>query len=143
MNKIEFWMNYDGPEKPRYQTPGSAGCDLVSTEYVTIPPGEWRLVGTGLHLEIPDGFVGLVCPRSGLAAKQGLTVLNAPGVVDSDYRGEVKVILVNHSTETRLIQSGDRIAQLVFTPVAQVKFVQKEDLTDTVRGSGGFGSTGK
>ena len=143
MSRMEPWVNYVAPLKPRYQTAGSAGCDLVAVEQVTIPAGEWRLVGTGLFLEIPDGFAGLVCPRSGLAVKNGVTVLNAPGILDSDYRGEVKVILMNHSTQEYSVKIGDRIAQLLFTPVAQVKFMQRDQLGETERGEGGFGSTGK
>ena len=143
MSRMEPWVNCVAPVKPQYQTAGSAGCDLVSTEQVVIPPGEWRLIGTGLFLEIPDGFVGLICPRSGLAAKYGITVLNSPGGIDLDFRGEVKVILMNQSAQEYSVKIGDRIAQLLFTPIAHVKFMQRDQLNETERGEGGFGSTGK
>ena len=95
-----------------------------------------------MFLEIPCGFMGLVCPRSGLAAKHGITVLNAPGIIDADYRGEVKVILINHSSQEYSVKSGDRVAQIIFAPSPQAKLSQSEILGDTARGSGGFGSTG-
>lgn len=132
-----------GPNKPEYQTADSAGCDLKANEQVTIQPGEWRLVSTGLRLSIPRGYMGMVCPRSGLAAKHGLTVLNAPGIIDSDYRGEVKVVLINHSSQEYLVKIGDRIAQLILSPAPQAAFKVVEELTDTDRGAGGFGSTGR
>jgi dUTP pyrophosphatase len=105
-------------------------------------PGERATVPTGLRLEIPPGLEAQVRPRSGLAAKWGVTVLNAPGTIDSDYRGELKVILVNHGNEPCAIHTGDRIAQLVFCPVVRVAFQRKSAVADTRRGSGGFGSTG-
>ena len=128
---------------PLYATPGSAGCDLIASEEVTLPPGKWSAVSTGLYLEIPRGYVAQVCPRSGLALKHGVSVLNAPGIIDSDYRGEVKVLLVNHDSLRYTVKKGDRIAQLVFMPVvqAQMKFI--DQLTETDRGEGGFGSTGR
>ncbi len=128
---------------PLYATPGSAGCDLIASEEVTLPPGKWAAVSTGLYLEIPRGYVAQVCPRSGLALKHGVSVLNAPGIIDSDYRGEVKVLLVNHDSLRYTVKKGDRIAQLVFMPVvqAQMKFI--DQLTETDRGEGGFGSTGR
>jgi dUTP pyrophosphatase len=141
MSRTKTWVNFRG-NKPQYQTPDSAGADLESSEDVTIASGEWRLVGTGLFLEIPDGYMGMVCPRSGLAVKHGVTVLNGPGILDSDFRGEVKVVLINHSRQDFLIKKGDRIAQLVFSPVTQATLVHKETLSSTSRGSGGFGSTG-
>ena len=141
MSSLTPWVNYRGT-RPAYQTEHSAGCDLVSSEDATIPAGEWRLVGTGLFLEIPSGFMGMVCPRSGLSAKSGVTVLNAPGIIDADYRGEVKVILINLSKQEYSVKVGDRIAQLVFAPAFQGKLKQSEQLTDTARGAGGFGSTG-
>lgn len=127
---------------PRYETEGSAGLDLPAAEEVTIPPGAWRLVGTGLALEIPRGFEGQVRPRSGLAAKFGVTVLNAPGTIDSDYRGEVKVILVNHGPEPFAIRPGDRIAQLVLAPCVQAELELATSLEGSARGEGGFGHTG-
>jgi dUTP pyrophosphatase len=128
---------------PQYATPGSAGCDLIASEEVTLAPGKWSAVNTGLYLEIPIGYVAQVCPRSGLALKHGVSVLNAPGIIDSDYRGEVKVILVNHNSLRYTVKKGDRIAQLVFMPVvhAELKFISQ--LSETERGSSGFGSTGR
>lgn len=136
------WVRFSGPNKPQYQTPLSAGCDLPSAEEVVIPAGEWKLVGTGLFLEIPEGFMAMVCPRSGLALKHGITVLNAPGIIDADYRGEVKVILINHSKQEYSIKTGDRIAQLIFAPAFQASMSESEQLSGTQRGQGGFGSTG-
>jgi len=141
MSSLTPWINYRG-NKPQYQTDKAAGCDLSSNEDTVIPAGEWRLVGTGVYLEIPDGFMGMVCPRSGLAAKSGVTVLNAPGIIDSDYRGEVKVILINLSKQDYSVKIGDRIAQLIFAPAFQGKLKHAEQLSDTTRGAGGFGSTG-
>lgn len=140
--RITPWISYKGPNKPQYQTEFSAGCDLMSVEDVVIPVGQWRLVGTGLFMELPEDFIGMVCPRSGLALKSGVTVLNAPGIIDSDYRGEVKVILVNHSQQEYSVKIGDRIAQLIFSPAFQARFLSAEQLTETARGAGGFGSTG-
>lgn len=128
---------------PRYETTGAAGLDLAAAEAVSIPPGAWRLVGTGLALEIPVGFEGQVRPRSGLAAKHGVTVLNAPGTIDSDYRGEVKVILMNHAGKPFDIQPGDRIAQLVLAPCVQAELELVTSLEGSARGEGGFGHTGR
>ena len=128
---------------PSYAHPGDAGADLVARTDVVLEPGARALVPTGLALAIPVGFVGLVHPRSGLAAKNGVTVLNAPGTIDSGYRGEVAVLLLNtdpHSAVT--IRRGDRIAQLVLQRVSQAVFVESADLESTSRGDGGFGSTG-
>lgn len=127
---------------PKYQTDDSAGCDLHAVEDVEIKPGSRALVGTGVKLEIPTGFCGQVCPRSGLAIKYGVTVLNAPGIIDSDYRGEIKVILYNTSQETFYVKRGDRIAQLLFVPFYQGVFRKSESLESSQRGEGGFGSTG-
>ena len=138
----EIFVRCKGDNKPAYQTPGSAGADLVSAEDVAIPPGKWLAVGTGMHLEIPKGFAGYVCPRSGLALKSGISVLNAPGIIDSDYRGEVKVVLVNHSSLRYNVKKGDRIAQILFVPVVQAQLTSVEEVTSTQRGEGGFGSTG-
>jgi len=128
---------------PRYMTPGSAGLDLCADEAVTLAPGERRLVPTGLAVEIPPGHEGQVRPRSGLALRQGVGMANAPGTIDSDYRGEVGVILVNWGSAPAAIARGDRIAQLVIAPVTQAELVPVEVLGATGRGSGGFGSTGK
>jgi dUTP pyrophosphatase len=129
---------------PEYETAHSAGMDLRAdlADAVALSPGERALVPTGLFLEIPSGYEGQVRPRSGLALKRGLTVLNAPGTIDADYRGEVGVILVNLSQEVQCIEPGERIAQLLFAPVTRGVLVEVEALNETERGSGGFGSTG-
>lgn len=116
--------------------------DLTASQTVQINPGHRQLVKTGLFLEIPEGFEGQVRPRSGLALKHGITVLNAPGTIDSDYRGELCILLINHGPDSFLIEPGDRIAQLVIAPVVQVILEESENLEETQRGSGGFGSTG-
>lgn len=138
-------VNQSGNELPAYATPGAAGLDIRAwiPEPILIQPLHRALVSTGLYLEIPDGYEAQVRPRSGLAIKQGITCLNTPGTIDSDYRGEVKVILINLSQEPQTIYSGDRIAQLVFQSVAQVQWLPVETLTETDRGAGGFGHTGK
>jgi len=130
-------------EPPRYETEGAAGLDLRADEAFSLAPGERRVVPTGLALEIPSGHEGQVRPRSGLAARHGVALVNAPGTVDSDYRGEVKVILVNLGREPVTFVRGDRIAQLVIAPVARAVVEVVEDLSDTGRGAGGFGSTGQ
>jgi dUTP pyrophosphatase len=129
---------------PRYETEGAAGMDLRAflSQDLAIPPLGRVKIPTGLRLEIPPGFEGQVRPRSGLAIRQGLTVLNAPGTIDSDYRGDLEVILVNLGAETVTVRDGDRIAQLVIAPVCRALPVETETLTATARGSGGFGSTG-
>jgi dUTP pyrophosphatase len=129
---------------PAYETEDSAGVDLRAhlPSPVVLAPGERALVPTGLRVEIPSGYEGQVRPRSGLALKRGLTVLNTPGTIDADYRGEVCVILVNLSREPQRLEAGERIAQLVFAPVARANLVEVERLADTARGAGGFGSTG-
>jgi dUTP pyrophosphatase len=128
---------------PAYAHPGDAGADLVAADDVEIAPGERALVGTGVAVALPDGYVGLVHPRSGLAARLGVTVLNAPGTVDAGYRGEIKVVLVNHDpTGTVKISRGDRIAQLVVQRVERAHFHVVDQLPDSVRGAGGYGSTG-
>lgn len=135
----------EGLELPRYETPGAAGLDLRAalTEPLRIEPGDSCLVPTGLTMAIPVGFEGQVRPRSGLAAKHGVTVLNSPGTIDSDYRGEVKVILVNHGRKPFVVERGERIAQLVLAPVAQLDLVGVDSLDATERGAGGFGHTGR
>lgn len=129
---------------PAYASAGSSGLDLLAAvpSTVTLEPGERRLVPTGFALELPPGFEAQVRPRSGLALKHGVTVLNAPGTIDSDYRGEVGVILVNHGTEPFAIQRGERIAQLVLARVERLEWQVAEELGESDRGSGGFGSTG-
>lgn len=128
---------------PAYAHPGDAGADLVAAESVELPPGGRALVPTGVAIALPDGYVGLVHPRSGLAARHGVTVLNAPGTVDAGYRGEIKVNLINHDPErTAHVVRGDRIAQLVVQRVERASFHLVDELPDSRRGTGGHGSTG-
>lgn len=128
---------------PAYAQPGDAGADLSSTETITLAPGQRELVGTGVKVALPEGTVGLITPRSGLAARSGLSIVNSPGVIDSGYRGEIKVCLINLDQSTPIvINSGDRIAQLVVMPFIQAEFVAVDSLDETTRGSGGYGSTG-
>ncbi len=128
---------------PRYALPGDAGADLTLTEDVVLPPLQRAVVGTGVAVAIPEGYAGFVHPRSGLAARHGLSVVNAPGTIDSGYRGEIQVILVNLDPATPLtLRRGDRIAQLVVQPVVRARFVPVDQLPDSVRGTGGHGSTG-
>jgi len=129
--------------KPSYAHPGDAGVDLRSSEALVIPAGERRTVGTGVAIALPDGYVGLVHPRSGLAAKHGITVLNSPGTVDAAYRGEIKVTLLNTDLKSDFaIAVGDRIAQLLVQAVEKISFIQVEKLPESQRGEAGFGSTG-
>ncbi|MBO0905147.1 dUTP diphosphatase [Jiella sonneratiae] len=136
--------NGDAP-LPAYASDGAAGADLRAAlpAPLTLRPGERSLVPTGLAFEIPDGYEMQIRPRSGLAARHGMTVLNTPGTVDSDYRGEVKVLLVNLGAEAVTIGDGDRIAQAVVAPVVRARFLPAVELSDTTRGGGGFGSTGR
>jgi len=127
---------------PRYETPGAAGLDLRADEPFSLAPGERRLVPTGLALELPHGHEGQVRPRSGLAVRHGIALVNAPGTIDSDYRGEVQVVLVNLGQAPVTFARGDRIAQLVVAPVTRVALEVVDDLSATDRGAGGFGSTG-
>jgi dUTP pyrophosphatase len=127
---------------PRRAHDGDAGVDLVAAVAAEIAPGERVLVPTGISVAIPDGFAGFVLPRSGLAVNHGVTVVNAPGLIDSGYRGELKVGLINHSDCSFAISVGDRIAQLVIQAVVPAEFVEVEELSTSSRGSGGFGSTG-
>lgn len=131
-----------GLSLPAYATEGAAGMDVVSAEDVTIAPAARHAVATGLALAIPPGFEVQVRPRSGLALKHGITVPNTPGTIDSDYRGELKVILINLGSEPFEIRRGDRVAQLVLAPVVQAGWIEVEHLDETARGAGGFGSTG-
>ncbi len=132
----------EGLGLPAYATAGAAGMDVVSAEDVTIPPGGRHAVASGLALAIPPGFEVQVRPRSGLALKHGISVPNAPGTIDSDYRGELKVILINHGAKPFPITRGDRVAQLVLAPVTRAVWEEVAELDDTARGAGGFGSTG-
>lgn len=141
-SSVTPWVQFKGPYKPKYQTSDSAGVDLQSTEDILLKPGDRILVPTGLFLELPTGFMAQVCPRSGLAIKHGVTVLNAPGIIDADYRGEVKVILINLGQEEYSIKKNDRIAQLIFLPCFQGRLIEIEELSKTERGEAGFGSTG-
>jgi dUTP pyrophosphatase len=127
---------------PERAHPGDAGADLYAREPVLLAPGERATVATGVAVAIPEGYAGLVAPRSGLAARLGVGVVNAPGVVDAGYRGEVKVVLVNHGDEEVTLGRGERIAQLLVVPVSTVEFVEVEALPESARGDGGFGSTG-
>ncbi len=140
--KIKRLPHGHGLDLPAYATQGAAGMDVVSAENVTLRPGARNAVGTGFAVAIPAGYEIQVRPRSGLALKHGITVPNTPGTIDSDYRGELKVIMINHSDENFPIQRGDRIAQLVVSPVTQGQWEEVEDLDETARGAGGFGSTG-
>ena len=135
----------NGAHLPTYMTAGSAGADLYAhlPEPITLPCGTYTAIPTGVSLEIPFGFEGQVRPRSGLARKHGITVLNAPGTIDSDYRGEIVVLLINHGTEAYTIQDGERIAQLVICPVTLAYFHIEEALSVTQRDKQGFGHTGK
>jgi dUTP pyrophosphatase len=135
----------EGLPLPAYQSDGAAGLDLLAAVEapLTLPPLGRALVPTGLALALPEGYEAQVRPRSGLAAKHGVTVLNSPGTVDADYRGEVKVILVNLSDTPFAIARGERIAQMVIAPVTRARLVEVTELDDTARGAGGFGSTGR
>ena len=144
---LTFLDHGRGLELPRQQTPGAAGVDLLAalgiSEVVTIAPGTRALVPCGFAMALPTGYEAQVRPRSGLAAKYGVTVLNTPGTIDADYRGEVKVILINLGADPFEIRRGDRIAQMVVAPVSAVTFSERETLDATERGAGGFGSTGR
>jgi dUTP pyrophosphatase len=128
---------------PAYETAGAAGMDLRSAQELIVAPGARALVATGFAIALPEGHEAQIRPRSGLAVKHGITVLNAPGTVDCDYRGEIKVALVNHGSEVFAISRGDRIAQMVIAPIVRAVLVEKETLDHTARGNGGFGSSGR
>lgn len=138
--------HFEGLSIPAYETPDAAGVDLAAAvgedEPVILLPGERALIPTGLAMEIPQGFEAQIRPRSGLAIKHGITALNSPGTIDADYRGEVKIILINHGSEPFVIERGMRIAQMVVAPVIQASFMISANLSQTRRGAGGFGSTG-
>ena len=130
---------------PAYKTFGSSGMDLMAylKGKIVIAPGKTAVIPTGIAIAIPKNYEVQIRPRSGLAAKKNITVLNTPGTVDSDYRGEIKIILINLSKKPFMIKSGDRIAQMVLCPIVKAKFKEVQNLTNTIRGKGGFGSTGK
>ena len=138
-------INRSANPLPRYETSGSAGMDIRTDlkNSVTLFPLERTLIPTGLFIELPDGYEAQIRPRSGLAAKRGLTMLNSPGTIDSDYRGEIKCIVVNLSNEPQTIEPGERIAQMVIARYEQIAWLETAELTETERGAGGFGSTGK
>lgn len=142
-NKISIKFKLaDGAALPEYKTSGAAGADVCSNEDCSIDPNSWKLISTGVFPEIPEDFEIQVRSRSGLAARNGVFVLNSPGTVDSDYRGEIKVILANMSDKVFEVKKGDRIAQLVVSPVTQADFETVLEISDTERSAGGFGSTG-
>ena len=145
METIRVKLLRSGAKLPTYGTAEAAGADLYACvpETVTIAPGETAFIPTGIALEVPMGCAGLIYARSGLACKQGLAPANKVGVVDSDYRGEITVALYNHSSEVRTVSSGDRVAQFIITPVLTPQYGWAEELSDTERAEGGFGSTGK
>lgn len=132
----------EGLALPAYATDGAAGMDVLAAEEVTLAPGARHAVATGLAVAIPPGFELQVRPRSGLALRHGVTVPNTPGTIDSDYRGELKVILINHGAQPFAVRRGDRVAQLVLAPVVRAEWLEVAELDQTARGDGGFGSTG-
>lgn len=139
---VKILPHGEGLDLPAYATDGAAGMDVLSAEDITIPPGGRHAVATGLSVAIPAGYEIQVRPRSGLALKHGITVPNTPGTIDSDYRGELKVILINHGARPFEIVRGDRVAQLVLAPVTRATWLPVDELDETARGEGGFGSTG-
>jgi dUTP pyrophosphatase len=145
--KILPLPHYEGLALPAYETPQSAGMDLRAAidadEPVIIPAGEWRLIPVGIAIALPAGYEAQVRPRSGLAAKHGISCVNTPGTVDADYRGEIRVNLINHGQADFTVSRGDRIAQMIIAPVTQAVWEVSESLDETTRGTGGFGSTGK
>ena len=145
MVKVLFKRLNQKAKLPSYKTVGSSGMDLMACvdEPITIKPNESKLVPTGIAIAIPEDTEVQIRPRSGLAAKSSISVLNTPGTIDSDYRGELKIILFNHGKEDFIINNGDRIAQMVLVPIVKMEFEEVDSLPNTVRGQGGFGSTGK
>ena len=146
MSSVQVLITRLDPELPlpRYAKGGDAGADIVSRIDISLAPGERALVPTGIAIALPDGYVALVHPRSGLAIKHGVTMVNAPGTVDAGYRGELQIILINHDkSESVSFKRGDRIAQLVIQKVERAEFVEVHDLPGSGRGTGGFGSTGR
>jgi dUTP pyrophosphatase len=142
VTELPIRRRHDGAVLPTRAYPGDAGLDLSAVESAVLEPGERATVGTGLAIALPDGYAGLVLPRSGLASRHGIGVLNAPGLIDAGYRGEVRVILHNHGSETFRVDRGMRIAQLVVIAVADVRLVEVEELPNSERGEGGYGSSG-
>lgn len=144
MKKIIIHGKFKADGIPMYSSAFASGADLRADleDDVRLQPGQRAIIPTGIFLDIPDGFEAQVRPRSGLAAKHGITVLNTPGTIDSDYRGEIKIILINLGEESYTVKNGSRIAQIVFSPVIQAEFIPEKDLTVSGRGKGGFGSTG-
>ena len=139
---VKRLQHFEGLQLPDYATAGAAGMDVLAAEDVSLEPGARHAVATGLAFAIPHGYEIQVRPRSGLALKHGITVPNTPGTIDSDYRGELKVILINHGADTFEIKRGDRVAQLVLAPVTRASWLKVDELDHTERGEGGFGSTG-
>lgn len=144
--KVQRLQHFDGLELPAYETKGSAGLDLraalLEDQQIILKPSKRALVPTGLIFEIPEGFEAQIRPRSGLALKHGITCLNTPGTIDSDYRGEIQVLLINLGEDDFIITRGMRIAQTIIAPVCQVEIIESDDITQTTRGTKGFGSTG-
>ena len=142
--RIKRLAHGEGLDLPRYETALAAGCDVRAavTAPLTLRPGERFMVPTGIAIALPPGWEAQMRPRSGLAAKHGISCVNSPGTIDADYRGELKVILINHGTEDFVINRGDRIGQMVIAPVFQARFEEVGELDETARGNGGFGSTG-
>src|SRR4051812_20317671 len=141
--EVRRLANGAGLDLPSYATAGAAGMDLRAADPVTLDPGRWLAVPTGLAIAVPPGYEAQVRPRSGLAARHGIGLLNSPGTIDADYRGEVKVILINHGDAPVVLERGERIAQLVVAPVLRVRWRETDALEETSRGTGGLGSTGK
>ena len=143
---VKTLPHFEGLMLPSYQTPGSAGLDLPAAinadEPIILHPKQWQLIPTGIAIALPEGFEAQVRPRSGLAARHAISCVNAPGTVDADYRGELKVNLINHGNKPFIVERGARIAQMVIAPVIQIQWLRVEVLDDTQRGSDGFGSTG-
>lgn len=149
MEKIKVYVErtQEGKELdlPKYQTEHSAGMDLYACthETITLNPGEIKLIPTGIKIAIPDGYEAQIRPRSGLALKYGISMVNTPGTIDADYRGEIKVIMINHGSAPFVFDHNERIAQMVFNPIVQGVFVETDALEESIRGEGGFGHTGK
>jgi dUTP pyrophosphatase len=137
-------VNRSDNELPKYETEGSAGMDIraMLSEPVILKPLQRALIPTGLYIELPDGYEAQIRPRSGLAFKKGLSILNAPGTIDSDYRGEIKILLINLSNETAILNTGERIAQMIISKYERISFDEVDELSETKRGAGGFGHTG-
>jgi dUTP pyrophosphatase len=143
IKKIRIVNNSDNPI-PQYETSGSVGLDMRAhlKEPIMLKPLQRALIPTGIYIELPDGYEAQIRPRSGLALKKGLSVLNAPGTIDSDYRGEIKILMINLSNESTVINTGERIAQMIINKIEKVELLEVDELTETERGEGGFGHTG-